>query len=77
MKLAAGGWGRPRSVRSVSVEAVRHFPILSALFGMKAEDSELLGTAELIRGTDDLQQSPGPVQRQPGRGGPIPAILDE
>lgn len=74
MKLAAGGWGRPRSVRSVSVEAVRHFPIL---FGMKAEDSELLGTAELIRGTDDLQQNPGPVQRQPGRGGPIPAILDE
>ena len=37
------------------MEAVRPSPILSALFGMKAEDSELLGTAELIRGTDGLQ----------------------
>lgn len=50
----------------MSVEGVRHPPVLAALFGMKAEDSELLGTAELIKGTDDLQQNPGPDQRQPG-----------
>lgn len=37
----------------MSVEGLRHPPVLSALFGMKAEDSELLGTAELIRGTGD------------------------
>lgn len=33
----------------MSVEGLRHPPVLSALFGMKAEDSELLGSAELIR----------------------------
>lgn len=38
----------------MSVEGLRHPPVLSALFGMKAEDSELLGSAELIRGTDDV-----------------------
>lgn len=38
----------------MSVEGLRHPPVLSALFGMKAEDSELLGSAELIRGTEDV-----------------------
>lgn len=38
----------------MSVEGARHPPVLTALFGMKAEDTELLGTAEFIRGTDDL-----------------------
>lgn len=38
----------------MSVEGARHPPVLSALFGMKAEDTELLGTVEFIRGTDDL-----------------------
>lgn len=61
MKLAAGGG--EAGVSQVRVRGGRPTP--SALSGMKAEDSELLGTAELIRGTDDLQQNPGPDQSPP------------
>lgn len=39
----------------MTVEGVKHSPILSALFRTTADDSEseLLGSAELIRGTRD------------------------
>lgn len=34
----------------MTVEGVRHSPILSALFGVTAADTELLGAAQLIKG---------------------------
>lgn len=55
MKLTATGEESQELDGSMTVEGVKHSPILSALFRTTADDSEseLLGSAELIRGTRD------------------------